>query len=411
MSNAQRIALQARYLFPVSAPPLAGGVATIEGERIVAIGRSAPGDCECVQLGNVALLPGLINAHTHLELSDAAAPLGTPNMAFPDWIRHVMTFRQGRKVDDISPVKRGLTESMRCGTTTVGEIAMPGWSPAEFDAAAIDAVIFLEAIGLTHERVQEKLAEAEQHLAAPAVGNRRAGLSPHAPYSVRLELFDGLVARAAQARAPIAFHLAESREELQFLAAGDGPFRDMLQRLGVWDPAMIPRGTRPLNYLRRIAAARVQALVIHGNYLDDDEIEFMARHRRTMSVVYCPRTHAYFGHARHPLPGLLAAGANVALGTDSRASNPDLNLLEEMRRLRREFGELSSATVLELGTLRGAEGLGQASSCGSLEPGKFANLAVVPLPDNDAADPHELLWTAAPSGIKSMYRGRWRPNT
>ncbi len=194
------------------------------------------------------------------------------------------------------------------------------------------------------------------------------------------------------------------------MTSGNGPFRDMLQRLGLWDPAMIPRGTRPLDYLRRMAADQGQALIIHGNYLVDDEIEFMARHRRTMSVVYCPRTHAYFGHARHPLPRLLASGANVALGTDSRASNPDLNLLEEMRCVRRQFDELSSATVLELGTLRGAEALGQASSFGSLETGKFANLAVVPLPDHDAADPHELLWAAAPNGIKSMYRGQWRPN-
>lgn len=364
-----------------------------------------------MQLGNVALLPGLVNAHTHLELSDAACPLGTPNMAFPDWIGRVIAFRNERKAGDVSPVQQGLEESVACGTTTVGEIAMPGWSSAEFESAPVDAVIFLEAIGLTHERVKEKLAEAERHLAAaPESGNWRAGLSPHAPYSVRTELFDGLVALAAQARVPVAFHLAESREELQLLASGDGPFRDMLGRLGVWDPAAIPRGTRPLDYLQRLAGGGVQALVIHGNFLDDDEIEFAARHRRTMSVVYCPRTHAYFGHVRHPLPRLLAAGANVALGTDSRASNPDLNLLEEMRYVRREFPELSSATVLELGTLRGAEALGRASSFGSLEPGKLANLAVVPLPDRDAAEPHELLWDAVSEGVKSIYRGRWRQN-
>jgi cytosine/adenosine deaminase-related metal-dependent hydrolase len=110
-----------------------------------------------------------------------------------------------------------------------------------------------------------------------------------------------------------------------------------------------------------------------------------------MSVVYCPRTHAYFGHARHPLPRLLAAGANVAVGTDSRASNPDLSILEEMRYIARHFPEIPPATVLELGTLRGARALGL-DDVGCIEPGKTANLAIVALPQREVGDPHELLF-------------------
>ena len=200
--------------------------------------------------------------------------------------------------------------------------------------------------------------------------------------------------------------MAESTEELRLLNSGDGPFRDLLEELGAWDSTAIPHGTRPLDYLRRLADADTRSLIIHGNYLTDEEIALIGRNRDRISVVYCPRTHAYFGHARHPLPKLLAAGANVALGTDSRASNPDLNLLEEMRFDRRAYPEISANTILELGTLRGAEALGQDAEYGSIAPGKLANLAIIPLPDRDVPDPHHLVFDAPSGELRTIYRGR-----
>jgi cytosine/adenosine deaminase-related metal-dependent hydrolase len=122
-------------------------------------------------------------------------------------------------------------------------------------------------------------------------------------------------------------------------------------------------------------------------------------------VVYCPRTHAWFGHARYPLERLLAAGAIVALGTDSRASAPDLSLLAEMRHVARTFPAISRATILELGTLGGARALGVEALIGTLEPGKWANLAVVALPEESAADPHELLLDAAGAVVATWFRG------
>lgn len=386
-------ALKARYLFPVSAPPLENGVLTLRGGKLVSVGRATGEACETEDLGNVAILPGLVNAHTHLELSDSPQPLGGPGMSFPDWIRQVIEFRRGRTADPRAAIRQGLQESLRAGTTTIGDIVQAGWPADDFEQCSLGATAFLEAIGLASDRVGAKLAEARQHVTAgQGARSWRPGLSPHAPYSVRPELFAALVSLAAETRSPIAFHLAESREELQLLALGDGPFRELFESLGVWDSAAIPRGTRPLDYLRQLADSRVRSLVIHGNYLDDEEIALAAMARKTMSVVYCPRTHAYFGHPRHPLPRLLAAGANVAVGTDSRASNPDLSVFDELRFVARQFPELPLATVLELGTLRGAEALGLLDSVGSLSPGKSANLAIIRLPDCDAEDPHELLF-------------------
>ena len=398
-------ALKARWVFPVTAPPLEDAIVTVRGGKIIAVGRATGAKCEVEDLGNAAIVPGFVNAHTHLELSDVPRPLGSPGMNFPDWIRQVIEFRRVRTADPVAAIRQGLEESLQAGTTTIGEIAQPGWPAEEFEPSTIGACVFLEAIGLARERMETKLDEARRHLASGAGARHwRAGLSPHAPYSVHPELFAALVSLAAGAQAPLAFHLAESPEELELLARGSGPFRELLVSLGAWQPGAIPRGTKPRDYLRRLAEAGVRSLVIHGNYLDEEEISFAAQARETMSVVYCPRTHAYFGHARHPLARLLAAGANVAVGTDSRASNPDLSVLEELRFVAREFPELPRSTVLELGTLRGAAALGLADSVGSLSPGKLAHLAVVGLADRDARDPHELLFDSPQGALKTYYQ-------
>ncbi len=150
-----------------------------------------------------------------------------------------------------------------------------------------------------------------------------------------------------------------------------------------------------------------RALVVHGNYLDDEEIAFVAEHRDRLTVVYCPRTHAFFGHPRHPLPKLLTAGAAVAIGTDSRASNPDLSLLAELRLVAAKFAEISPAKVLELGTLGGARALGSGDESGSLEQGKFADLAVVALPVGPDHDPYRLLFGSRLPVVGTMFRGHW----
>ncbi|HEX5442992.1 MAG TPA: amidohydrolase family protein [Pirellulales bacterium] len=376
---------------------------TIDAGRIFAVGRE-PDGCKAIDLGDVALLPGLVNPHTHLEFSDCEAPLGAPGMPFPRWVPEVIQWRAGQ-IAGKPAVPRGLDESAQAGVTTLGEIATPGWSPAAFGNRPPRATVFLEAIGLARSLVDQKLAEAHEHLQR-AAGQRhwRPGLSPHAPYTVRPELFERLVDLASGAGVPVAFHLAESQEEIELLATGGGRFRDVLSELGVWDSTAIPRGTRPLDYLRRLADRRVRALVIHGNYLDDEEIGVLAKHADRLTVVYCPRTHAYFQHRRHPLPRLLAAGARVAVGTDSRASNPDLNLWEELRFILRAFPELSPEAVLRMGTIDAAWALGEGDVIGSLEVGKRADLTIVPLEGGELRDPYEGLFHA-PRALPHLFAG------
>lgn len=393
-----RRALRARFVFPVTGPPIAGGVVTVENGTILNVGREASGS-PTVDLGNVALLPALINAHTHLELSGLAAPLGTPGMPFTDWIRLVVAYRRGGPAYQ-ADIARGQRECASLGQAVLGDVTTTPWAER---GALLEATVFHETIGLRRELIAERLAAARDSLTIARKQALRAGLCPHAPYSVHPELFDELVRLAAAEHVPLAFHLAETREELELLAGGGGgPFRELLVELGAWHDTAIAPGTRPFDYLRRLTNSGAGAMVIHGNYLDDEEISLLAAHADRLSVIYCPRTHAYFGHSRHPLAKLLAAGANVALGTDSRASNPDLSLCDELRHVARHFPEVAPGVVLELATLRAARALGLDDRLGSLEPGKVATMATLRLPDTEPADPHELLFEtdAQPSLMK-----------
>jgi len=191
-------------------------------------------------------------------------------------------------------------------------------------------------------------------------------------------------------------HLAESKEELELLANHSGQLVETLKSLGAWKPEAVPLGRRPLDYLRMLATAH-RSLVIHGNYLASDEIDFLAAQRERVSLVYCPRTHAYFGHAFYPLAQMLAAGVRVAIGTDSRASNPDLRLLEELRHVARHHPAVSPEAILRMGTLAGAEALGIADEFGSITPGKRAVLAVVPVA-SDATSPLDAILSSAVPG-------------
>lgn len=398
------LSLTARYVFPVDQPPIEGGCVTIANGRIVDISKCLDGPVR--NLGDVAILPGLVNAHTHLEFSNLKAPIGTPGTPLLDWLREVIALRETAQESAAEAIASGVADSIRIGTTAVGEIAQQGWPVGCFQNQPLDVTVFLECRGLSTSRVDENIEAARQHL-ANAAGQRewRPGLSPHAPYTVRLELLEALVDLSAHHRVPLAFHLAESPEELELLRKAGGPLVELLKERGVWDCEAFVPGRKPLDYLQRMRHAH-RGLVIHGNYLDEDEIAYAATHRDRLAVVYCPRTHAFFRHPPHPLPRLLAAGASVALGTDSRASNPDLDLLAEIRFVARRFPEISGETILRMGTLEGAAALGLADEFGSLTPGKWANLTIVPLPDDKTRDPHELLLSSATSACAAWYRGR-----
>lgn len=383
--------LRARVVFRVDLPPIEDGVVTIEGERISEVGTTAGSD-ELIDLGDTALVPGFVNAHTHLEFSYLRQPLGRPGMSLVDWIRLVIAER--RRADFSPNPQRGVLESRASGVTTIGDISTS--AQTLYDASHFDATHFHEVIGFSRARAESAMIALTERINFQPTANNlyiRQGFSPHAPYTVSPKLLVALIWIARRFDWPVAMHLAESRDELELLSYGTGTFQALLDERGMWDPNAIPHGSRPLDYLRMLAEAP-RALAIHGNYLDEEEIQFLASHRDRMSLVYCPRTHAYFFHPPYPLEQALAAGVRVALGTDSRASNPDLSLLEEMRHVSRTHPRINPQQVLRMGTLDAAEALGRSREVGSIAATKLANLVAIPLPTNATLKPDELLQAA-----------------
>ncbi len=262
------------------------------------------------------------------------------------------------------------------------------------------------------------LQAARGHLCRPLPGARwSAGLSPHAPYSVLPEVLAEAVSLSAEHQVPLAMHLAESLAEIEWLRTGRGPLGQWLEERQVSRPNALRLGPRPLDYLRLLAQAH-RLLVVHGNYLSAEEIQWLVANVPHAAVVYCPRTHARFGHDPYPLEHMLAAGLTVALGTDSRAAAPDLDLLAEMRFAACRPPEVSPETILRMATLCGARALGRGEQTGTIEPQRRADLCAVGLPEHDAADPYELL-IDSPRGVVrrwfqgsalggSSLRGSWR---
>lgn len=396
------ISVTARWLFPVAGPPLERGVLAIEDGRIA---RVVPGGTEKpdFDLGNAAITPGFVNAHTHLDLTGARGRT-PPKLPFTDWLESVIAFRRSQSsAQVVEDIGAGIAESRRFGTTLLGDISVDGVSANVIADDPIRATVFRELLGLSLERARHSMADAAPWLIS-GVGRDwlRIGLSPHAPYSFHYRNLESLshctIAIGTHQTYPLAVHLAESADERELLESHAGPFVPFLQKLGVWDPDGLARSPEQIVALTQ--AARTM-LFIHCNYLKP-ETPIPNR----ASIVYCPRTHAAFGFPPHPFREFLARGVRVALGTDSLASNPDLSLLAEARFLAARFPDLDRSLLLQMATLSGAEALDWAGITGTLAPGKSADFAVVQLPDRDAADPHELLFNSELPVQSTWFRGK-----
>lgn len=391
--------LRARWLFPVEGPPLERAALVIRGERLGSIESDFDRPVD-LDLGDVAVLPGLVNAHTHLDLTGARGQL-PPEGKFTDWLRAVIRHRQTLTAEQVeTDIRAGIAESVAHGTTLIGDISGQGLSWPALAAAPVWAVVFHELLGLPRPRARQAWEDVGAWLKGhPATATCRPGLSPHAPYSVRASLFRLVAGYARRHPLPVAIHLAESRAELELLDSHAGQFQEFLAELGVWDANGLIRGPAELAHW---FAGIGKTSFVHANYLN-----LAMPMPPGASVIYCPRTHAVFGHAPHPFRDLLAAGVNVALGTDSLASNPDLDILAEARFLARRFPEVPGSALLRMATLAGAEALGWDHQTGSLAPGKSADLVVVPLEPRAVQDPHSLVLQSDLPVRAVLWRGRW----
>ncbi len=396
--------LTARWLFPVSGPPLPGGTLTIAGERIVAVEPHGARRAD-LDLGDCAILPGLVNAHTHLDLTGMRG-LAPPSPDFTGWLRQVIAHRRQRSAEQaLDDIRAGLAECIRTGTTLVGDISGNGSSWQALAGSPIRAVVFRELLGLPEDRAAAALNGAREWLTDHVpTESCRPGLSPHSPYSVRSSLF----LAAATSAVPVAVHLAESAAEQELLVLRRGPFVPFLRDLGVWAPDGL---AEDIGHVVRLLNGLSPTLLVHGNYLPPDTLI-----PENCTIVYCPRTHAAFGHPPHPFREFRTRGIRVALGTDSLASNLDLDLLAEARFLHHHHPDVAGEEILRIATLSGAEALGWADDTGSLEAGKSADLVVIPLGEPSCVrarwsatggDPHTLVLDSDTSVARVLCRGQW----
>jgi cytosine/adenosine deaminase-related metal-dependent hydrolase len=311
-----------------------------------------------VDLGDYCILPGFVNSHTHLEFSDREVPVAASD-SFPEWLAAVVRSRPASSPTPVegpaaTSIERGLDESSRLGVQYVLDVVHP-LPPADgFGPAAVDLPFYLpfaEIISTTAGRARQTWRAAfdlYRRLQASAAGTAPAfGLSPHAPYTTTGYVVRKAAERCRQAGWPIMMHLAESREELSWIEKGEGPMQNFLEGV-VGETGLTTGDRRSLpQYIEDLCRAPF-AFIIHGNYLNQEAIDVLAKYRSKAAVVYCPRTHQFFRHPPHPLLALRHRGIQVILGTDSRASNPDLSILEEARLVRRLFPELTADAILEM---------------------------------------------------------------
>ena len=381
MTTAAPTVLTAAWVAPMTGPPFRDGAVALVDRRVAAVGpiavvRRAFPDAAVVDCGRAVLTPGLVNAHVHLELSDRRP--GPPPATFVGWLLDLM--RTGGPPDPATlaaATAAGAAECLRFGVTGVGDVsAFPAVTRPVVAAANLAGVAFGEVRAMAGRR--SFLAARVDAAAAPVASDRlSAGISPHAPYSVELDGYRRCVAVAAGRGLPLATHLAESADEAAFLADHAGPFRDLWTALDAWTPDVPTFAGGPI----RAAAAvglldRPGTLLAHVNHCDDAELAVLAGGRAT--VVYCPRTHAYFGHPPHRWRAMLAAGVNVAVGTDSRASSPDLNLVDDLRLLRRRSADVTPIALWHLVTTRPAAAIGR-RDLGVLVAGAAADVAAFPV--------------------------------
>ena len=401
--------LLARWVFPVDQPPIERGVVEIVDGVISSVTPlNGQSDDETVDLGNTAIIPGLVNAHAHLEFSSLDSPI-EPALPFTDWIGRLLAHRRERTGSLPEFIRAGVHEAAASGTSLVGDIVTGDWSSGCVPHDGPSVVAFRELIGFLPEQIAPQLEIARQHIAdcraANEAGHGRLlpAISPHAPYSVCPDLFHGLVDLARTEEVPLCIHLAETQAELELLKSGSGEFFEMLTRFDLWRDGTIPKYSRPMDYLKPLGELP-NALIAHGNYLADDEIDFLAS-RPNIATVFCPRTHAFFGHSNHPWERLLDAGATVCIGTDGRSSNPDYSLWTELKFLARSSAADRMPQILEAGTLRGAIALGRGKKTGTITPGKRADLTAISLNESSANDPWMALFAAKSKPVTTIVVG------
>ncbi len=341
----------------MTGPLIQEGGVLFEDGRIADVGpasilRSRHQNAIVADAGDAIILPGLINAHTHLELS-LLTP-GEPTKNFVEWLISLMS--KANPAEAGAGMLAGIEQCLRFGITAVGDItSQPAMTRPLLARSPLRGVSYGEVRAMAQRRamLQPRLAAAVQ----PTESSRiTSGISPHAPYSIESTGYEACLMSAREHCLPLATHLAETRDEAEFLGDHSGAFRRLWDLLDAWDENVPTSSGGPILFAKYIGLLDYPSLLAHVNYCSDAELELLTASQA--SVVYCPRTHAFFGHQPHRWRDMLARGINVAVGTDSCASSLDLNLVDDLRLLHRLTPEIDVLELWKLATVNAARAIG-----------------------------------------------------
>jgi aminodeoxyfutalosine deaminase len=384
MTEQPLIIHQAKWVVPIDRPVLADGAVVVAGDRIVAVGPAAeilpthqPGAAIHYDHGEGAIIPALVNAHVHLEFSALRQAIA-PQKSLPAWLQAAIDGFSALSPGEIDHgVRDGIAEMQRFGTILAAEVSNTGRSLPLLADSDLESHYFYECLGF-NLLGNGRLAADFPFLAQAALESIPVSAAAHAPYSVSAPLFHRIKAWNRTQGRLTSVHLAESLEELQFLQQGNGFFQQLLQQRGRWYEGYTSPGCSPAAYLDRLDFLDEQTLAVHGVWLDAPDRDLLAQ--RGVWLALCPRSNLHTGAGFPDLIALQQAGLKLALGTDSLASTPDLNLFQEIRVLQERFPEVQLSDLLAMATINGAAALNRAEDFGSLSPGKKAALLFLPIP-------------------------------
>lgn len=380
--------LRARVVLPITRTPIEDGAVLVRGNRIIDFGpwtEVSPRAAEATvfDLGNSILLPGLVNAHCHLDYTDMAGHL-PPQKKFTDWIKLITTEKADWSYSEFAESwLHGAKMLLRTGTTTVADFeAVPELLPEVWTATPLRVISFLELTGVKSRRNPRGiLREALERIESLSHARSTARLAPHAPYSTVPELIKLAAETARRREWPLSIHVAESDLEFKMFSRAAGDLHDWLKR-NDRDTSDCGRVT-PVKHLDRQNALGPNLLAVHVNYLGSKDTALLRKNK--VNIAHCPRSHFYFKHRKFPYRKLSRAGINVCLGTDSLATvykkhrqNVELNLFDEMRAFAAKNRHVSAKKILQMATINGARALGLAGQIGEISAGALADLVAIP---------------------------------
>ena len=398
---------RAKYVVQSTKKFFEDGAVAVEDGRVADVGKAASvaGSGPVIDFGACAIVPGFVNAHAHLGLAALRGKIPF-NGVFSDWLRALVAAKNAMSREEhLASLSSGLREAIEAGTTTVADISGEddGWKLLA--ESGMRPFAFLEVIAFEKFRAAEALDTLVNRLdAVKQFEPLNAGLAPHAPYTVSGELIARCADMAEKRRVPFTIHAAESPEEAAFLQGHEGPLTAFLRERGVsleeWEPPHLT----PVRYLASLGALSPRTLLAHCNYLTQEEAEIIKK--SGAHVIYCPRSSEFFARADHPMRRLVDLGVNIALGTDSLASNATLSMLDDVKFLARRHRKVFPAKFWEMATENGAAALGISKQTGTLEKKKSADMAVIGVEGCSARTPLEMALEDSARIVATISRGK-----